>query len=326
MKFIYRVVPLLLLVLFAAASGCGDSPEDPGSQSEEDRQDEAIPVNISENGSLQNPAWSPDGGSLLFTRFTAGYNSEPADLFVIDLGDDSLRTLVSDGSGNISLPGSVWNGVSGQIVFASTRDPHDEIYMIGENGVPGDEVKITGRADKVAYEPSFSPDGQWIVFESHVLDVENDGVITIYKVDGSEPFTALTDASDDCRQPNWSPSGDLILYQRDTEGQWDIWVMNTDGSGQTKATDGAGDKTDASFSPDGQWIVYSSDEGGLDSANLFIVSVAGGNSTRVSYFSGYDGAPSWSPDGNRIAFESCPGDPDESAGTSIWIVDVPELQ
>jgi TolB protein len=102
--------------------------------------------------------------------------------------------------------------------------------------------------------------------------------------------------------------------------------MNTDGSGQTKVTDGAGDKTDASFSPDGQWIVYSSDEGGLDSANLFIVPVAGGTSTRVSYFSGYDGAPSWSPDGNRIAFESCTGDPDESAGTSIWIVDVPELQ
>jgi TolB protein len=326
MRFVYRPVPLFMFVYFAVAAGCGDSPEDPGSQSGEYRQDEAILVSISENGSLQNPAWSPDGGSLLFTRFTAGYNSEPADLFVIDLGDNSLRTLVSDGTGNISLPGSAWNGVSGKIVFASTRDPHDEIYMIDENGTSGDEVKITGRADKVAYEPSFSPDGLWIVFESHVIDVENDGVISTCKADGSEPYAALTDASDDCRQPNWSPSGDLILYQRYTGGQWDIWVMNTDGSGQTKVTDGAGDKTDASFSPDGKWIVYSSDEGGLESANLFVVPASGGNSTRVSFFPGYDGAPSWSPDGNRIAFESCTGDPDESAGTSIWIVDVPDLQ
>ncbi len=326
MRFVCRPVSLFMYVYFAVAAGCGDSPEDPGSQSGEDRQDEAILVSISENGSLQNPAWSPDGGSLLFTRFTAGYNSEPADLFVIDLGDNSQRTLVSDGTGNISLPGSVWNGASDKIVFASTRAPHDEIYVIDENGVPGDEVKLTERADRVAYEPSFSPDGQWIVFESHVLDVENDGIITRYKADGSQPYTALTDASFDCRQPNWSPAGDLILYQRYTGGQWNIWMMNTDGTNQTQITSGSGDKTDASFSPDGQWIVYSSDEGGLDSANLFIVSVAGGNSTRLSFFSGYDGAPSWSPDGNRIAFESCPGDPDESAGTSIWIIDVPDLQ
>ncbi len=323
MKFIYMLIPVLLFEVF---TGCGDSPEDPDPQQGEDRQDEAFKVSISENGSLQNPAWSPDGGSILFTRFVNGYNAEPADLFVINLGDNSVRTLVSNGTGNISLPGSVWNETSGKIVFASTRDPHDEIYMIDEDGVSGDEVKVTSRINNVAYEPSFSPDGERIVFESHVVDIENDGVITTYKVDGSEPFIALTDVAADCRQPNWSPTGDLILYQRYSGGQWDIWVMNSDGSEQTKVTDGAGGKTDASFSPDGQFIVYSSDEGGLDSANLFIVPVSGGNSTRVSFFSGYDGAPSWSPDGSRIAFESCPGDPDESEGTSIWIIDVPALQ
>ncbi len=323
MKFIYMVI---LGLLFAVFTGCGDSPESPDPQLGEDRQDEAFKVSISKNGSLQNPAWSPDGGSILFTRFVNGYNEEPADLLVINLGDNSVRTLVSNGTGNISLPGSVWNETTGKIIFASTRDPHDEIYMIDEDGMSGDEVKVTSRTNNVAYEPSLSPDGERIVFESHVLDVVNDGVITTYKVDGSEPFTALTAVSDDCRQPNWSPAGGLILFQRYSGGQWDIWVMNSDGSEQRKVTDGAGDKTDASFSPDGQLIVYSSDEGGLDSANLFIVPVSGGNSTRVSFFSGYDGAPSWSPDGNRIAFESYPGDPDGSEGTSILIIDVPPLQ
>lgn len=312
------------MVLLSFLSGCGSSPEDPGQNVE--RNDSAYRVSITESGSLQNPAWSPDGGSILFTCFSAGYNSEPADLVVIDLADNSVRTLVSDGTGNINLPGSAWNQSTGKIVFSSSRDPHDEIYMIDENGSPGGETKVTERSDQVAYEPSFSPDGQWIVFESHLIDVENDGVITKYKIDGSESYDALTNASDDCRQPNWSPAGDLILYQRFAAGHWDIWVMNTDGSNQIQITDGAGDKTDASFSPDGQWIVYSSDEDGLDSANLFIVPVAGGTSTRITFFGGYDGAPSWSPDGERIAFESYPGDPDDSPGTSIWIIDVPVLE
>jgi len=100
--------------------------------------------------------------------------------------------------------------------------------------------------------------------------------------------------------------------------------MNTDGTNHRKVTSGHGDKTDASFSPHGEWIVYSSDEEGIEFANLFIIPFSGGNSIRVTHYGGYDGAPSWSPDGNRIAFESYPADPDGSSGTTIWIIDVPE--
>src|SRR3990172_3830136 len=42
------------------------------------REDGARRVNISVEGSLQNPAWSPDSNSLLFTRFGDGYNAGPA--------------------------------------------------------------------------------------------------------------------------------------------------------------------------------------------------------------------------------------------------------
>jgi len=325
MKLIERISLLLLIVCILFAGCINDNSNDTQPQQNFHRDDEAYKVNISESGSLQNPAWSPDSKSILFTRFRNGYNEEPADLFIIDLVNNSTKTLVSDGSGNINLPGSVWNSITHKIVFSSSREPHDEIFIIDENGNPGDEIKITDREDKVSYEPSFSPDGQWVVFESHKLDVEGNGIITKYKIDGTESYQTLTDIDDDCRQPNWSPAGNLILYQKFADGQWDIWVMNTNGTNHTKVTSGAGDKTDASFSPDGQWIVYSSDEGELEFANLFIIPVSEGNSMRVTYHDdGYDGAPSWSPDGNKIAFESCTGDPDGSVGTTIWIIDVPE--
>ena len=289
------------------------------------RADGARRVNIPMDGSLQNPAWSPDSNSLLFTRFRDGYNAEPADLFVVDLSSSSIRALISDGSGNVNLPGSSWNPLTRKIVFSSSREPHDEIYLVDDYGSPGDEARITDRANMVAYEPSLSPDGQWIVFESHELDAEDNGTIVKYKVDGTMPYQNLTNPDEDYRQPNWSPTGDKILYQKFSEGQWDIWIMNSNGTNHQKISSGSGDKTDASFSPDGQWIVYSSNQFGLKFANLFITSVSEGNAIRITHYEGYDGAPSWSPDGNKIAFESCPGAPDNSPGTTLWIIDVPAL-
>jgi len=289
------------------------------------REDGARRVNIPVDGSLQNPVWSPDVNSLLFTRFRGGYNEEPADLFVVDLGSSSIRVLISDGSGNVNLPGSSWNPLTRKIVYSSSREPHDEIYLVDDYGSPGDEVKITDRANMVAYEPSLSPDGQWVVFESHELDVEDNGIIVKYRIDGTMPYQDLTNPNEDSRQPNWSPAGDRMLYQKFSDGQWDIWTMNSDGTNHQKVTRGSGDKTDASFSPDGQWIVYSSNESGLAFANLFIIPVSGGNAVRITRYEGYDGAPSWSPDGKKIAFEAYPGDPDDSSGTMLWIIDVPAL-
>ncbi len=288
------------------------------------RTDGALPLALPASGSLQNPAWSPDSGKLLFTRFANGYNTGPADLLVFDLMTEFTRTLVSDGSDNVNLPGSAWNRVTGYIVFASSRGPHDEIYAIYVDGRANDEWQVTDRDDRAAYEASFSPDGDWIVFESHPLEVEGNGIITQYKIDGSQPYRALTAAGDDCRQPNWSPAGDLIVYQKFADNQWDLWTMTPSGSNHRKITTGPGDKTDASFSPDGKWIVYSSDEGKLDYANLFIIPSGGGEPVRLTTHSGYDGAPSWSPDGRRIAFESAPGDPEESNGTSLWQIAVPQ--
>jgi len=160
------------------------------------------------------------------------------------------------------------------------------------------------------------------VFESHAVDVENDGLVTKYKIDGTSGYIDLTLSADNCKQPNWSPTRDRILYQKQNNEQWDIWVMSIDGSNKTMITSGKGNKTDAVFSYDGAWIIYSSENDEVELANIYRISVSGGAPIRMTYYNGYDGAPSISPDGRQIVFESSPDSPEISSGTTIWILDI----
>ena len=315
--FLWMSVSIAVVLLLGCGSGAAVSP------GTAERTDGAYRLEIDLPGSLQNPAFSPDGNALVFTRFRDGYNTGASDLFIYDLETGALRALVSDGNGNVNLPGAAWDGVSDRVVFSSARDPHDEIFVITATGQTGDEVQITDRADRQAYEATFSPDGQWIVFESHAVDVEDDGVVTKYRVDGRSAYIPLTPATDNCKQPNWSPAGDRILYQKEEGGRWAIWTMNTDGSDRRPVTGADESGTDAIFSPDGRWIIYSSENEAVELANIYKIPAEGGTPVRITHYSGYDGAPSISPDGRRIAFESSAGYPEGSAGTSLWLIDVP---
>jgi dipeptidyl aminopeptidase/acylaminoacyl peptidase len=150
------------------------------------------------------------------------------------------------------------------------------------------------------------------------------------RADGTE-LTPLTDGTHDDRQPNWSPSGERILFQRRSlpNGDWDIHTISPDGSNLYNVTSSPSSDTDASWSPDGSWIVYSSDYGGLPAPNIYAIHASGGVPARVTSNATHeDGAPSWSPDGQWIAFESHAGQ-DEDSPAALWrIADVrtlPEL-
>jgi TolB protein len=277
-------------------------------------------VAIDARGSLQNPCFSPDGRALVVTEWLGGYNRAPARLLWIDLATGASRPLTPACASFVNLPGACFHGT--EIVYASdARDGRDEIYVL--DLATGRERRVTDRPDLVAFEPSFSPDGAWIVFESHRLDDEGHGALFKVRTDGTE-LTPLTDGSQDDRQPNWSPTGDRIVFQSHRRAaDIEVFTMDTAGGAITNVTAAPSEDTDASFAPDGRHIVFSSDRGGLELAALFVVPTDGGAAVRVTTAARYEGAASWSPNGRFIAYEARAGDPDGSAGTQIVVTTAP---
>jgi TolB protein len=102
--------------------------------------------------------------------------------------------------------------------------------------------------------------------------------------------------------PSWSPDGRQIAFTSFRHGRGDIFVMNTDGSGERRITSNPTHDDLATWSPDGSRIAFvSSRDGNLE---LYVMNADGSGQTRLTTNPEEDFSPSWSPDGRRIAFRS----------------------
>jgi hypothetical protein len=61
--------------------------------------------------------------------------------------------------------------------------------------------------------------------------VENRTLTTEF-IDGEERYIASENPAWNNAAPTWSPDGSQIAFLTDRTGQWEIWLMNADGSNQ----------------------------------------------------------------------------------------------
>ncbi len=93
-----------------------------------------------------------------------------------------------------------------------------------------------------------------------------------------------------------------IAFTSERDGNFEIYVMNADGTGQTNLTNNPATDVEPSFSPDGTKIAFRSNRNGND--QIYVMTAYGSGQTNLSNNMTNDLQPSFSLDGMKIAFRS----------------------
>ncbi|MDP6512914.1 MAG: hypothetical protein QF878_06995 [SAR202 cluster bacterium] len=103
--------------------------------------------------------------------------------------------------------------------------------------------------------------------------------------------TNLTNNSAADADPAWSPDGAKIAFWSGRDGNSEMYVMNTDGSDQTRLT--TNDAWEPAWSPDGAKIAFSSHRDG--DWEIYLMNADGSGQTRLTNDPAHDSSPAWSP-------------------------------
>jgi eukaryotic-like serine/threonine-protein kinase len=153
-----------------------------------------------------DPAWSPEGSKLAFTSLQ---NGRPQ-IFLFDIESRETRQLMNRAPIN-RMP--VWSPDGGQVIFV-TPDPFTNrptLFIVDSKG-QNEPKRILGQRYAEAFRPSWSPQGDLIVFDLGATG-EIGGRLLGQNQDASIQTNLLSAES-----PDFSPDGQWLVFDGILDG------------------------------------------------------------------------------------------------------------
>ncbi len=189
------------------------------------------------------PQFSPDGGRIAYHS----WQSDKRGLVTVNVGGGNEHIV----SGNLEDQLPTWAPDGEMIIFLSRRSGQRASELFTVSSVGG-EAQVIGNGEY----PTWGSDGR-LVFKGW----ETTGVgLRVSQPDLSDVQELTADDSDTAATV--SPDGERIAFMSRRDGDWNIYVVNNDGTELRQLTDDAAQDGLPTWSPDGKVIAFVSDRGG----------------------------------------------------------------
>ena len=255
---------------------------------------------------IGDPQISPDGRWVAFTvqSVDMAANRKPTEIWTVALdGSAKPQRITHEGSAN-SRPR--WSPDSRRIAYISDRGGSSQIWLMDPDG--GNARQATNFSTEADGE-LFSSDGKNLLFTSQV-----------YPECGADDACNKKNLDADKASRVKARIYTELLYRHWTEWQTrrrsHLFAVGVGGGPPKDLTPGTidvppfslGGPDDYDISPDGQEVCYSMNADPVPAtstnADLYVVSINGGQSVKITSTPGADSSPQYSPDGKYLAWRA----------------------